>query len=148
MIYASQADITDLYGERVLYVADRDGDGVPDVPAIERALLEASAEIDSYLATRYALPLPDGTDVSVLRKLAVDIAVYTLALSRDVLTDEITKRYENAVASLRRLAKGEQTLQLPADPDTDPEDPHADGPRAIVQGGPERLFSREKMRDF
>ena len=148
MIYASQADITELYGDRILYVADRDGDGVPDVPAIERALAEASAEIDSYLATRYALPLPDGTDLSVLRKLCVDIAVYTLALSRDVLTDEIAKRHENALASLKRLAKGEQTLQLPAGPDADPDDPQADGPRAIVQGGPERLFSREKMRDF
>ena len=148
MIYASQADIIELYGERALYVADRDGDGVPDAAAIERALAEASAEIESYLATRYALPLPAGTDLSILRKLAVDIAVYGLAQSRDVLTEELRRRYEDALAALRRLAKGEQALQLPADPDADPDDPAAEGPRAIVQGGPERLFSREKMRDF
>ena len=146
-MYATIADITELYGPQSLYVADRNGDGVPEGEAVERALVEAGYEIDSYLATRYALPLPAGTQVSVLRQLAVDIAVYRLAQSRDVLTEELRRRYDDAIASLRRIADGRQALQLPA-PEAAEGDASAEGagPRPVFQGGPERLFSREKMR--
>lgn len=147
-MYATPTDITDLYGADALFVADRDGDGVAEIEAVDRALAEAGYEIDSYLATRYALPLPLGTNVSVLRQLAVDIAVYRLAQSRAVLTEEMRRRYEDAIAALRRLADGRQALQLPSPPAADGEEPvtGGSGPRPVVQSGPERLFSRAKMR--
>ncbi len=150
-MYAQSADITDLYGPDALYVADRDGDGVAEADAVDRALVEAAYEIDSYLATRYALPLPPGTQVSVLRQLAVDIAVYRLAQSRDVLTEELRRRYDDATASLRRIADGKQALP-PPDPATttgggvDGDGVEGGGPRPILQAGPEREFSRAKMR--
>lgn len=145
-MYATAADITELYGPDALYVADRDGDGVAELEAVDRALADAGYEIDSYLATRYPLPLPAGTDTRILRRIAVDIAVYGLAQSRAVLTDELRRRYEDAVGSLRRIADGRQALLLPA-PAAGEDGASADGgPRPVVQEGPERLFSREKMR--
>ena len=139
MPYATQADIVTLYGEAALVVALRDDAGEPDAAAVARALASASEEIDLYLGARYRLPLPAG--VPMLAQWCVDIAVYRLAQTADVLSDEIRRRYEDALAALKRVARGEAALSLPVDPEG--EDP---GPRPVVAGGPPRLFSRERMR--
>lgn len=150
MPYASQSDIVEIYGEQSLIVADRDGDGTPDVAAIGRALVSASDEIDSYIAVRYPLPLV--AVPGILRQRAVDIAVYRLAQTADVLTEELRKRYEDAIGHLRRIAEGKAVLVLPPVPpgEGEEEDPQGlhDSPQPIVTAGPPRLFSRERMRDF
>ncbi len=146
MPYAVLSDITELYGPDVLYVADRDGDGVADVAAVARALDQASDEIDSFVGVRHVLPLP--VVPGILRQHAVDIAVYRLALSRNVLTDEHRVRYEDALGSLKRISEGKASLNLPvsADPGGDEDGDDYGGPQPIVSAGPPRLFSREKMR--
>jgi len=141
MAYATQSDIVELYGPNALYVADRNGDGVADAEAVTRALSSATDEIDSYLAVRYRLPLP--AVPGILRQYAVDIALYRLALARDVLSEEHRVRYDDTIAALKRIAKGEAALVLPSDPEAEDD---GQGPRPIVTGGPERIFSREKMR--
>ncbi|AZV77892.1 DUF1320 domain-containing protein [Parasedimentitalea marina] len=145
MAYATQSDIVTLYSEDALYVADRDGDGVPDVDAITRALASASGEIDSYLAVRYTLPLGENPDLLV--QFCVDIAIYRLASSRDVLSEEHRQRYEDAIKHLEKIAKGTATLVLTAATDGDSEAPSEPSrPRPIVAGGPPREFTREKMK--
>lgn len=144
MAYAAQSDITELYGEDALFVADHDRDGVADAGAVARALDAASAEIDSYLAARYDLPL-EGSH-AVLTQLCVDIALYRMASAADVMTEERRRRYDDAIAALKRLSKGEQSLKLgPSDIDGDGVE---DGPQPVVISGPERIFSREKLRDY
>lgn len=148
MAYASWQNITELYGQAALYVADHERDGAPDYDAVERALQSASDEIDSYVGVREKLPLP--AVPGILRQHCVDIAVYRLALSADVLTDEHRRRYEDAIAHLKRISEGKATLVIPVDPDAPPEegDLAGSGPRPIVAAGPPRLFSREQMREF
>jgi phage gp36-like protein len=142
--YATQADIVTLYGANALYVADHNRDGVADSAAVTRALLSASDEIDTYLAARYTLPL---TEVpGFLRTLTVDIGLYRLALSADVLSEEHRKRYEDALGHLKRIARGEAALVFTATPATGDIDVSAAQP--IVSGGPEKLFTREKTRDL
>lgn len=141
MPYATQSDIVTLYGDAALVVADRDGDGLPDAAAVARALASASEEIDLYVGARYRLPLPAG--VPMLMQWCVDIALYRLAQTADVLSDEIRRRYDDALAALQRVAKGGAALSLPVDPEGDTTDP---GPRPVVTGGPPRLFSRDAMR--
>jgi len=149
MTYAIAQDIVELYGPSALYVADRDNDGAADDGAVTRALSLASDEIDSYVGVRYALPLPAAP--GILRQHCVDIAVYRLALSADVLTEEHRRRYDDAIAHLLRIANGKAALVLPVDPDApvDPDDtPGSNSPRPIVADGPPRLFTREAMREF
>ena len=144
-MYAAQADIVSLYGENALFVAVRDGE--VDAPAVERALASASAEIDAYIAVRYALPLVETPPF--LQTICVDIAVYRLALSADVLSEEHRKRYEDALGFLKRVSEGKATLIITPQPDAgDPDtgETAASGPRPIVVGGPERIFSRAQMR--
>ena len=142
MPYAAQSDIVELYGANALVVADHDRDGVPDGAAVARALDYASAEIDSYLAARHLLPL---NEVPLLiRQLCVEIALYRLALSAEMMTDQIEKRYERALAQLRDLATGRANLVLSAP------QPGAEGdfkaPQPIVKAGPPRLFTRDTTR--
>ena len=141
-MYATQDDITALYGPDALFVADRDGDGVAEAASVTRALEEASAEIDSFLAPRFDLPLAESQPV--LRRLAVDIALYRLTKASDVATEELRKRYDDAMKTLERIQEGKQSLILPpGDIDGDGED---DGAQPVVQSGPARLFSRERTR--
>lgn len=147
MSYASQTDITDIYGANALYVADHDRDGVADEAAIARALTSAAGEIDTYIGVRYALPLVEVPEF--LKQLAVDIALYRLALSADVATTEHRTRYEDALLHLRKIAEGKAALVFAPVPalEGDPI-PEASGPQPIVISGPPRLFSRDQMRDL
>ena len=114
MSYATTEQISERYGADVLLLlADRDRDGAADAAVVEQALADAAAEIDTYLAAKYDLPLTETPDI--LTRLAVDIAVYRLAAEADLSTDERRKRYEDAVKLLERVARGEASLGL-ADP--------------------------------
>ncbi|MBR3371175.1 MAG: DUF1320 domain-containing protein [Rhodobacteraceae bacterium] len=142
MAYATPADIADIYGPDALLVADRDGDGMAETAAVARALTAASEEIDSHIGVRYRLPLP--AVPGLLRQLAVDIALYRLAATADVQSEIHRTRYEDARATLKRLAEGKAALVLPPEPQAEPTPDTS--PRPIVTGGPDRIFSREKMR--
>ena len=134
--YATPADIGAQYGaETLALLTDRDGDGTGDPGAAERALADASAEIDGYLAGRYALPLSPGR-AALLRRPAVDIAVYRLAADASTATDERRRRYEDAVRYLRGIASGE--IRLGTDGVRTP-------PRARALPGPPRRFTRSAL---
>ncbi len=144
MNYALLEDITTLYSRDALHVADRDGDGVVETDAVARALTSASGEIDSYIGVRYNLPIKDTSEL--LRQFCVDIAIYRLALARDVLSEEHRRRYEDTIKHLDKIARGTASLNLPGPVDADTGETTRTSPRPIVAGGPAREFTREKMR--
>jgi phage gp36-like protein len=118
-----------------------------DVTSLTQMLNDASAEIDGYLESRFALPLNDPP--AMLNRLACDIAMYRLQTLRPLhdLADA-RKRYEDAVALLIRVAKGEVTLGL--SPDNLEPQPAADA--VLTQAGgdpggqlPNRVFSRGSL---
>jgi phage gp36-like protein len=146
MPYAQQSDISDLYGANALVVADHDRDGVPDHGAVARALDYASAEIDTYIGPRYTLPLPEVP--MFLKQLCVDIAIYRLALSGELMTDQIETRYKTAQGQLRDLASGKATLVFTTPIGGSTEEGDFRGPQPIVTSGPPRLFSRDTTRDL
>lgn len=143
-MYAVQADIEAIYSQDALYIADRDGDGVVDADAVARALTTASGEIDSYIGVRYTLPLEAAPEL--LKQFCVDIAIYRLALSRDVLSEEHRRRYEDTIRHLDKIAKGTASLNLPGPVDPDTGEATQAPPRPIVSDGPPRAFTRENMR--
>jgi phage gp36-like protein len=136
-MYATQQDIVDRYGQDLLLlIADRDADAVIDVDVVTRALTDATAEIDTYLAAKYELPLPSVPEVLV--RLCVDVVVYRLSSEADAATEERRIRYDDAIALLRRIASGEVSLGLP--------DPPPSSSGAAVVSGEGRVFSRKSMR--
>ncbi|MEM7046989.1 MAG: DUF1320 domain-containing protein [Pseudomonadota bacterium] len=132
MTYATSKDIENAYGKGSL----PDGGGTS--AAVTAALSAATAEIDTYLAGRYDLPL--ATPPPILKALCVDIALYKTSLDIGSLTDERRKRYEDALALLRRLADGKADLGLPKPKQTAPS-------HASFTASP-RLFTRQSLRDF
>ena len=135
MAYAGEQQIIERYGaDTLLLAADRDGDGEIDSEVVRRALEDASAEIDTYLAAKYDLPLPKVPEV--LARLSVDIALYRLSSTTAEGTDERRRRYEDAVKLLKRIASGEVSLGLSEPP------PSAGG---VKFSGRRRRFSRPSM---
>lgn len=69
-------------------------------------LTDASREIDSYLATRYKVPL--ASVPGVLKVYCIDIAWYRLAQNN--APEQYATRYNNAIARLKDLQKGIMVL--------------------------------------
>jgi phage gp36-like protein len=109
--YATQADLEARFGvDELTQLTDRVNAGVPDAAIVARALADADAEIDGYLASRYALPL--ATVPPVLARIACDIARYRLWEDRS--SEEVRRRYEDARRLLESIARGQVSLGLPA----------------------------------
>ncbi len=111
MSYATQADLEERYGtDELTQLTDRTGAGGPDAAIVARALADADAEIDGYLASRYSLPLD--TIPPMLARIACDIARYRLW--EDRASEEVRRRYEDARRLLESIAAGRVSLGLPA----------------------------------
>lgn len=154
MSYAQVTDMQARFPNRDLVQLSNEDPTVTIVnPAfIQTALLDASAEVDTYLESRFALPLTDPP--ATLVRVCCDIAMYRMQALRPLQdVAEARRRYDDAIATLRRVAAGELTLGLTAD-GLEPPDP-VNPAIAIVQAGgdpsatlPPRLFSRGKLKGF
>lgn len=111
MSYASLQGLIDRYGERLLLqVTDRADPpvGAIDADVVNRALDDADAVIDGYLAGRYVLPL--ATVPAVLVPIAQAIAIYKLYVFQP--EQKIVEEYKDAIADLVRISNGVITLQV------------------------------------
>lgn len=108
MTYATQTDLIERFGELELAQRTNRVDGATiDTVVLGRALADADAEIDSYLATRYTLPL--SSTPPVVNRLACDITRYRLF--DDGVPETVRVRYQDAVSVLKRLASGDMLLE-------------------------------------
>ncbi|MEK0082868.1 gp436 family protein [Benzoatithermus flavus] len=137
MSYASQADLERRYGvAQLLQIADRDDDQAIDAAVVAQALDDADAIVNAYLAGRYELPLP--TTPPLLLALACDIAFYKLHPGAQ--PEDVRRRYEDALATLKDLAAGKAELDLAGGA------PAAAPAGEAAFAGPERVFSRASLR--
>lgn len=115
MAYCTLTDLVDRYGEtEVLAYADRDRDGLADAAMVDGVLADVDAEIDTYLAGRYALPLSDTPRVLV--RIACALVREALALANGARLDDQTPERSSANAAramLRDIAKGTVSIGTP-----------------------------------
>jgi phage gp36-like protein len=141
MSYITQSDLSSLLSDRKLIeLTDDNRTGIVATAIVTKAIADAEAEANGYLATRYRVPIA-GTVPDLVKKLCVDVAVYNL-YRRRVVPENIRTAYEDAVKKLGEIAKGIITLGIDPPPATSS---HA------AQGevfGEERQFSREKLSGF
>lgn len=113
-MYAIGQDMIDRYGTpRMTQLTDINEPltGAVVQLVLDRALSDASAEIDGYLVGRMALPLANPPEI--LRVHCCTIALYRLLGSG---VDEATaEAYKLALAYLGKVADGRITLQPPGD---------------------------------
>lgn len=111
MTYATQPDLVERYGERMLIdLSDR---ATPPANAIDagvitRALEDTDAAINGYLANRYKLPLE--ATPALLRDVALAIAVYKL--HRDAASEKIRQDYVDALKQLALISSGTVRLDV------------------------------------
>ena len=111
MTYATQAQLIERFGEQMLVELSDRGDvatGAIDAGMVARALTDTDAQIDASLAKRYRLPL--AATPALVVDLALNIAIYKL--HRFDAPAKIDADYKQALAMLRQLAIGEQTLDV------------------------------------
>jgi phage gp36-like protein len=107
--YAGVQDLVERFGEQeILQLTDRTHTGEIDTAVAERALRDAAAEIDGYLAARYVLPL--ATVPTVLLRLCADLARYYLY--DDHAPEQVVQRHKAAAEVLRRISTGQVALGL------------------------------------
>jgi phage gp36-like protein len=105
MPYATQTDLVIRFGAEISDLLDRDGDGEPD-PGVADAMLEdASAEIDTILSARYAVPVAGS---QFLKAACCDIARHRL--HDDQPPEVVKERYQAAIDRLSRVAEGVSDL--------------------------------------
>lgn len=110
MAYCTQTDITSagLSSAALIQLADDDADGVADAAVLAEAIAQADAEIDGYLGSRY--PIPIAPVPALLRALATAVSVWRLYGHRGLDDDRRRKDYDDAIATCKRLARGEMVL--------------------------------------
>ena len=115
MTYATQQDLIDRAdnGERTLIeLTDRAQPPLRAVNAVvvAKALGDADALIEPFLAARYAVPL--ATVPKLVNLIACDIALHNLYGNR--ANEGVKAAYEEAMKLLRDIAAGRVTLGLDA----------------------------------
>jgi phage gp36-like protein len=117
MMYCSRVDLIHAFGERELINltvrrddsdGDGDGDNTIDDDVLNRAILDATGEIDSYIGKRYGKTLAGKPIPPNLTRVCCDITRYRLY--DDATVETVRKRYEDAIAFLRDVAAGRATL--------------------------------------
>ncbi|MDD5249645.1 MAG: DUF1320 family protein [Rhodocyclaceae bacterium] len=139
MSYIAAQDMIDRFGEtELIQLTDHANAGVIDSTVLQRAIDDASSEIDGYLASVYTLPLPT-VPPSVIR-MTVDMARYYLFGDR--VTQAVADRYKGAITFLRGVADGKVSLGIDSAGQPEP-----------VTGGAQiqassRVFTRDSLADY
>ncbi|HJU11872.1 MAG TPA: phage protein Gp36 family protein [Candidatus Binataceae bacterium] len=153
MPYAQVSDMQNRYPNRDLVQLTNEDPTQATVNSefLSTFLSDASAEIDSYLEARFALPFSDPP--AILTRLCCEIAMYHLHTLRPIhdLADAKDK-YEKCIVMLKEVRDGKLTLGLSVD-NQEPADPAS--PQVVMDenfGGdptlPQRVFSRGTLKGF
>lgn len=141
MTYATQQDLVDRFGSPELVELTNRGEvatGEIDATMVTAALVEADAEINSYLRKQVTTPLDPVPDQ--VKRIGVDIARYRLY--RDNAPDYVVRGYTDAIKWLARAAAGDVSLGDAAGPT----EPATAG--EVQFDAPCRTFTRDSMKGY
>ena len=143
MAYCTQDDISpaQLDEDILVQLTDDDGDGdVVDDP-VDRAIADAGAEIDAYCMGRYTVPLSPVP--AMIRRIAVDMAIYHLYSRRGDPPGNRVDRYKNAIRFLEKVSTGGITLGV-----AEPTVSDSTQPVRVSTDKDDRTFTMAKMTGF
>ena len=144
-MYCTVDDLRDQSSEEFLIrCTDDAGVGAIDQTVVEKKIADAQTEIDSYCRAQYTVPFQ--VVPGLIKKLAVDIALYNLVSKRGLDEESpdviLVKRYRDAVKLLENLAKGIVTIGPAAAGGIGPQ------PQQATIVSQRRRFSRTSMDGF
>jgi phage gp36-like protein len=133
-MYCTEEDMIHRFGEdELIQLTDKNNVGGLNTDVLTRAISDANAEIEGYLSSRYSAPV---TPVpTTLVRVACDIARYYLY--DDMATEHVSKRYNDAVAFLKGVARGDISIGI----STEGEKPASKNTVQLESGG--NVFNRK-----
>lgn len=141
MAYCSLQDLTDRYGERMLVALSDRGELAstePDAALFDRAIGDAAAAIDAYLAARYALPL--ASTPAIVRDIALRIAIYNA--HGQTVSEKVKDDYKEALRQLQQISAGTMKLDVAGI------EPAAAGGGAVILSETERPITAKSMKGW
>ncbi|MCC5644786.1 DUF1320 domain-containing protein [Nostoc sp. CHAB 5824] len=145
-MYATAADMTAAFSEQeILELSNID---YPDNTTINedvvnRAIEDAQAQLDSYLAVRYKVPIV--TVPTVLRNYTCDVARYIL--DKDKPREEVSRRRDLVFYYLKDLAAGKASLPGIVD-GTDGSTTDAGSGDVVLFKSPGRTWTLDSLKDW
>jgi len=115
MSYCTVDDLRLLLPEdELIQLSDDDGIGVLDESVVDRAIEEASREVDAYVGLVRTVPIPDAEVPGLVRDLTARLAIYHLFRRRALRLDQIPEVWQEerrqALRTLERIARGQLRL--------------------------------------
>ncbi|MGL4938434.1 gp436 family protein [Shewanella sp.] len=137
MTYATIDDLVMRFGAQELeQLAPGLSPGSINDALVQAAIMDACAEIDSYIGQRYTLPLANTPEIMV--GVTCDLARFRLYAVNPI--EEVTERYNQRIAFLRDVSAGKAGIPVPAVQDG--------GGFIAAINTPGRLFTRETLSDY
>ncbi len=148
MIYALIGDLKAALPSTMFDAITYGGDAEDVSARLQSSIDAATAEIDGYLAKPYNLPFTAESNQR-LRDLTIDITAYKLARDYGSLTENIEKRYKEAIDYLKLVGKGGAFLPEPLYEIGETTEDARVGTRGKpdIQSSP-RLFTRDSLKEY
>ena len=107
------------------------------------AITDADAEIDSYLSSRYPMPLP--STPSIVKQLSRDIAIYNLykRRNREDIPESISEIYKMSLKMLEKIQAGKMNLGIEVTGESD-----AAAEMLVNKTDDDRIFPKERLDRF
>jgi phage gp36-like protein len=113
MAYVTEADLVLRYGQdELVQLTNRAGGSTIDSAVLAAAIADAEAEVDGYLASRYAVPVT--VQAALLRSIAATVVRYRL--HGKSAGETVRRDYEDALRWLRDVSTGKVVLVGAASP--------------------------------
>lgn len=147
--YASRAELQARFSDdaEVAHLTDSEDTGTPDTAVLDEVIEDAEAEIESYAAMRYEVPLDVGGDTGLaarIKSLTLDLAVAKLHDRSGNVPEPNETARTRALEWLDKLSTGKIVLpSARTEATTVSREPRVTWGTAATGTRSQRLFSRE-----
>lgn len=147
MAYITKQDLEDELGEdKLIELTNDDDNDVVNDAVINKAIEYAEGTFNSYIRTRYTLPVPS---TQMVKSLCLEIAIYHLFKKRATVDEGVFKirkiGFDEAIARLKDINAGKSALDVPATEETIDNPATAD---KILSGRKKPQFTDDKLTGF
>jgi len=139
MAYVTSVDL-DIPQDLLIQLTDDELTGSVNADRVTAAITNAQAEVDSFIAKRYLVPVADPLPVT-LKNWTIMLTKYHLYARRPPVSEDITALRKDVLARLLEVSKGITSLGIAPIPQGSSE-------VGGVISGPERIFGRHKLGGF
>lgn len=151
-MYCSYEDLIQQVRAEVLEKLAGDETGEIQMDIIHNGIQTAQSEIDAYCRKQFKVPFSPVPEM--IRKIAIDIAIYNIASGRGFnfgseSNDRIIYvRYEKAIAFLEKVAAGKVDLIDESGGNGGLDEAGSYGTKNLRISSEKRIFGRSNMRGF